>query len=50
MNNNNNHFKSLHMPFKKKEAYRIDEENKKMIDRIMNANAIISTKKYENDF
>lgn len=38
------------MPFKKKEAYRIDEENKRMIDRIMNANASIATKKYENDF
>jgi hypothetical protein len=28
--------KSLHLPFKKKEAIRIDEENQKMIDRIIN--------------
>lgn len=27
LNSNSNHFKSLHMPYKKKEAYRIDEEN-----------------------
>lgn len=28
--------KSLHMNFKKKEAIRIDEENQRMIDRIVN--------------
>jgi hypothetical protein len=34
------------MPYKKKEAYRIDEENQKMIDRIMNAGSSIPLKKY----
>ena len=42
--------KSLHMPFKKKEAFRIEEENNKLIDRIMNAHSSIKFRDYESDF
>lgn len=45
-----NQQKSLHMPFRKKEATRIDEENQKMIERIMHANSSIAAKKLEKDF
>jgi hypothetical protein len=38
------------MPYKKKEALRIDEENQKMIERIMNANSSLPNKKLEVDF
>ena len=42
--------KSLHMPYKKKEALRIDEENQKMIERIMHAYPTQPLKKLEDDF
>jgi hypothetical protein len=38
------------MPYKKKEAQRIDEENSKMIERIMNANSSLGVKKLEEDY
>lgn len=47
---NPHHLKSLHMPYKKKEAYRIDDENQKLIDRITNAGTTISTKKLEKEY
>ena len=42
--------KSLHMPYKKKEAQRIDDENQKMIERIMNVGSSLPIKKLEDDF
>ena len=38
------------MPFKKKEATRIDEENQKIIDRITNASSTISTKRLNDEY
>ena len=38
------------MPYKKKEALRIDEENQKMIERIMNAGSSVPRKKLEDDY
>lgn len=38
------------MPYRKREANRIDEENQKMIERIMNANSSIPLKKLEKEF
>jgi len=38
---NQSHLRSLHMPYRKKEATRIDEENQKMIERIMKANSAV---------
>ena len=38
------------MPFRKKEAFRIDEENQRMIERIMNAHPSLHLKKMENDY
>lgn len=39
------------MPFRKKEASRIDEENQRMIERIMKANSSIpAVKLLEKDF
>ncbi|CDW83093.1 UNKNOWN [Stylonychia lemnae] len=48
--NNNSQLKSLHMPFRKREATRIDEENQRMIDRIMHANPSLPNKKLEKDY
>jgi hypothetical protein len=42
--------KSLHLPYRKREATRIDEENQKMIERIMHANPSIQNNKLEKDF
>ena len=42
--------RSLNMPFRKREAYRIDEENQKMIERIMNAKPGLHNIKMENDY
>lgn len=51
MSSNQTHLKSLHMPFRKKEASRIDEENQRMIERIMKANSSIpAVKLLEKDF
>eukprot|EP00347_Sterkiella_histriomuscorum_P021413 403334060 len=47
---NNSHLKSLHMPLRKREATRIDDENQKMIDRIMHANSTMPIKKLEKDY
>lgn len=38
------------MPFRKREATRIDEENQRMIERIMKANSSIPFKKLEKDY
>lgn len=38
------------MHYRKKEALRIDEENQKMIERIMNANSSMPLKKLEKDY
>ena len=38
------------MPFRKREATRIDEENQKMIERIMHAHPSIPLKKLESDY
>lgn len=45
-----NQLKSLHMPLKRREAQRIDDENAKMIDRIMNTNSTHPLKKLQDDF
>jgi hypothetical protein len=50
LKNNQSQMKSLHMPYKKKEAHRIDEENSKMIERIMHANPSLPLKKLQDDF
>lgn len=42
--------KSLHLPFKKKEAMRIDDENQKMIERIVNTRSVISLKHQDDDW
>lgn len=49
-NVNTSHIKSLHMPLRKREATRIDEENQKMIERIMNAGSTMPMKQLEKDF
>lgn len=38
------------MPFKRKEAFRIDDENQKMIERITNAGTTIPFKKLEKSY
>lgn len=38
------------MPYKKREATRIDEENQRMIERIMNANSTMPIKQLEKDY
>ena len=38
------------MPYKKKEMFRIEEENTKLIERITNANSSIQFRKFENDY
>lgn len=48
--NNVNHLKSLNMPYKKKEAYRIDDENQRMIERITQVNTSIPVKKLEREY
>jgi hypothetical protein len=42
--------KSLNMPYKKREAVRIDGDNLKMIDRIMQTSSAIPSKKFEDDY
>lgn len=49
-NVNTSHIKSLHMPLRKREANRIDEENQKMIERIMNAGSTMPIRQLEKDY
>ena len=38
------------MPYKKKEAFRIDDENQKMIERITNAGTSMPIRKLEKEY
>lgn len=48
--NSSAYLKSLNMPYKKREAVRIDGDNLKMIDRIMQTSSAIPNKKFEDDY
>jgi hypothetical protein len=49
-NTSSAYLKSLNMPYKKREAVRIDDDNLKMIDRIMQTASAIPSKKFEDDY
>ena len=44
------YLKSLNMPYKKREAERIDGDNLRMIERIMQTGSAIPSKQYEDDY